>query len=151
MNREIKFRAWDKEKKCWEYWNNDMYLSFGGDLYQHGCDECGEPSNELYEIVQYTGLKDKNGKEIYDGDIVVKAGYIWFDNGVPNYRGSVEWIYSQWQVVAHCINPNKRGISDGINEGLNDTGFEEGSFSDWEVIGNIFETPELLESKDSNL
>lgn len=129
--REIKFRAWDKGLSKFHYpelWDRSM------------------PSNwkEWYEITQFTGLHDKNGKEIYEGDIVVKDGYKWFDEGRPNYRGVVEWIYSQWQVVAYCINNEKRGISTGINEGLNDKGFEEGTLSEWEVIGNVHENPELL-------
>lgn len=136
--REIKFRAWDKYGK-------QMIAIFDS-----------TSQNEWYmpnmkggrwEYMQYTGLKDRNGKEIYEGDIVVKSGYMWFDGGHPNYRGTVEWIYSQWQVVAHCVNSEKSGISDGTNEGLNEEGFEEGKKSDWEVIGNIYQNPELLEAK----
>jgi len=62
--REIKFRAWDKEDKKWLSedcmpivgFGEDKILSFGGDGYA------------IFE--QYTGLKDKKGKEIYEGDIV---------------------------------------------------------------------------------
>jgi len=95
-------------------------------------------------VGQYTCLKDKHGAKIYKDDIVVQDCYLWFDDGEPNYRGVVEWIYSQWQVVAHCVNPNKKGISDGVNEGLNDEGFGDGDRSRWEVIGNIYDNPELL-------
>lgn len=60
----------------------------------------------------------------------------------------VEWIYSQWQVVLHCVNVAKAGISEGINQGLNDIGLDEGErFNDVLVIGNIYENPELLEGK----
>lgn len=96
-------------------------------------------------VGQFTGLHDKKGKEIYEGGIVVQDCYLWFADGQPNYRGTVEWIYSQWQVVAHCVNPNKRGISDGMNQGLNDDGIEDGEKTDWEVIGNIHDNPNLLE------
>jgi uncharacterized phage protein (TIGR01671 family) len=154
--REIKFRAWDKSKgkmvnpsgsygdmQFWhiESGNNQYWGMFG----PHGKRNCGN-ADDSGILMQYTGLKDKNDKEIYEGDIVVKDGYIWFDDGTPNYRGTVEWIYSQWQVVAHCVNPDKAGISDGINEGLNDEGFGDGENSDWIVIGNIHDNPELLEA-----
>ena len=99
-------------------------------------------------VGQYTGLDDKNGVNIFDGDIVVEAGYIWFDEGKPNYRGTVEWIYSQWQVIAHCVNPDNRGISDGMNYGLNDEGFDEGENSDWEVICNVHDNPELIGERE---
>lgn len=95
-------------------------------------------------LVQSTGLKDKNGKEIFEGDVVIQDGYIWFDGDNPNYRGTVEWVCSQWQVITHCVNPDKRGISDGMNEILNDEGWEDGEKSAWEIIGNIYENPELL-------
>lgn len=147
MSRELKFRAWDKKNKCWYGEGDPNNLTFY-DFHIFGeCTLICPPRTEdlqYLEITQYTNLKDKNGKEIYEGDIVIKDEYIWRDDGVPNYNGTVEWIYSQWQVVAHCINNEKRGISDGINQGLNDEGFEEGENSDWEIIGNIYENPELL-------
>ncbi len=137
--RKIKFRAWHGSGSMQFLgvinWNDNVVEPLGGGE---------EVSIDEIVLMQFTGLHDKNGKEIYEGDIVVKNSYIWFDKNKPNYRGTVEWIYSQWQVVAHCINKNKRGISDGINEGLNDDGFEDNEKSDWEVIGNIYENPELL-------
>ena len=95
-------------------------------------------------IGQFTGLLDKNGKKIFEGDIVVKDGYIWFDDDKPNYRGTVEWVFSQWQVIAHCVNPNKRGISNGANFPINDDGIDDGQKTDWQVIGSIHNNPELI-------
>ncbi len=121
------------------------------------------------KIMQCTGLKDKNGKLIYEGDIIVIPNqYPFYDyknkedmkqdlnstegeikgESILNYIGIVEWIYSQWQYVYHCVNPKKRGISEGVNQGLNDFGFDETENTCYEVIGNIYENPELLEDDE---
>ena len=150
MSREIKFRAWIKQS--WDsgsqkWAKNKMLYNAYPYLYTKVClpdSGIGFANEGEFELMQYTGLKDKNNKEIYEGDIVVQNCYLWFDDGKPNYRGTVEMIYQQWQVIAHCINPNKQGISDGMNEPLNFEGFEDNEKSNWEVIGNIYENPELL-------
>ena len=119
----------------------------------------------LVSKCQCTGLKDKNGKFIYEGDIIVIPNqYPFYDyknkedmkqdlnstegeikgESILNYIGIVEWIYSQWQYVYHCVNPKKRGISEGINQGLNDFGFDETENTCYEVIGNIYENPKLI-------
>lgn len=132
--RTIKFRCYDSELKCWI---SNLCMK------RNNVVTDGTEKGRL-KVMQFTGLHDKNGKEIYEGDIVVKDGYIWFDDGEPNYRGTVEWIFSQWQVVAHCVNKDKRGISDGINEGINDDGVDDGENTRWIVLGNVHENPELI-------
>ena len=126
--REIKFRAW---------FEGHMYeiakLDFWGDPDQATCDmarmslnEDGyEEEFEVYlhevELMQYTGLKDKNGKEIYEGDIV-KTEVI----GVGLRDCKV--IYDDYEQRFMAVyGTTKIKLSDSM-----------------EVIGNIYENPELL-------
>ena len=104
--RKIKFRAWDKINKMWLKRFNVNLLNIG-DL-----------SN--VEIMQYTGLKDIAGDEIYEGDIVKDVS-----DGILGY---IE--YSDGGFVV---------IYDDIAEKLNT---DESAYL--EVVGNIFENPELL-------
>ena len=116
-------------------------------------------------FMQCTGLKDKNGNLIYEGDIIVIPNQYPFycykneedkeqdlneTNGeirgesILNYIGIVENIFNCWQYVYHCVNPARRGMSEGINNILNDCGFDEDENSIYEIIGNIYENPELI-------
>ena len=97
---------------------------------------------EVYpdSVGEWTGYNDKNDLEIYEDDIIVQSGYLYFDNGEPNYVATVEWAFGGFQIILHCINPEKSGISDGINEPL-----EEGE--EFEIIGNTYQHPELLKVK----
>jgi uncharacterized phage protein (TIGR01671 family) len=128
MDREFKFRAWDKENKimmpvcCWEMCAVG-YISTGSYNDRNGKEKTGGVIQE-YEIMQYTGLKDKNGKEIYEGDIVKID---WQDERYSIVIGVVEWIKKESRIYfgAGCTS--------------------EVSWSH-ETIGNIYENPELLEA-----
>lgn len=131
--RTIKFRAWDGKKMLpAESLSQSLnYRKWLGKV------------DVLH--LQYTGLKDKNGTEIYEGDVVVVEGeYPWFDDSMSNYVGVVEMIFGCWQYVYKCVNPLKRGVSDGINGVLDDSGH---GGKEYTVIGNIHEHPELLGAK----
>ena len=122
MSREIKFRAWQKKYKemyevnCidWEaefvwvkYYDDDREEWFSRE--EHFAD---------LELMQYTGLKDKNGIEIYEGDKI-------FD-GSNNYY--VEFKHGMFKPICYASLDNE----------CNAWGYK--------VIGNIYENPELLEA-----
>jgi uncharacterized phage protein (TIGR01671 family) len=131
--REFKFRAWVDDSM----WNvNGLAQSDGSDemdLIDHSIGGYDEVHYYDYtkdcELMQYTGLKDKNGKEIYEGDIV--KGH-WWENGKSHrHIGIVKYGMASFSVV-------------GVKQYL---GFSDRLNPTYEVIGNIHETPELLEVK----
>lgn len=140
-SREIKFRAWDhNEKEMVEWWRlrRTRYNAFHADAVDDGHGAFLDMFSDTgITLMQFTGLKDRNGKEIYEGDIVVTNEYPFYDTGVPNYRAVVEWEGVGFAYTLNCVNPEKRGISHGICQSMDDD-------MDWEVIGNIHEHPELL-------
>lgn len=168
MQDRFKFRSYGKPNSIIEGMQNIYTFEEGEGGYFNVKVDKGWLSfvkEEDLKIMQCTGLKDKNGKLIYEGDIIVIPNqYPFYDykneedmkqdlnftegeikgESILNYIGIVEWIYSQWQYVYHCVNPNKRGISEGINQGLNDFGFDETENTCYEIIGNIYENQELL-------
>lgn len=132
--REIKFRAWDKkEKKMHGYWLMGFFsvlkdwlghpnLCFGQRVIGnpteeniiHNIDEQRQ-MRKRFIVMQYTGLKDKNDKEIYEGDILpMSKGY-----------AVVEFKYGMFYLANNSLN---HYVSDQTKE----------------VIGNIYENPKLL-------
>lgn len=122
--REIKFRAWDKKKKKKKKMREvtTLYLDKAANR-QPGAgfsDLIYWNSLKDYELMQFTGLKDKHGKEIYEGDIVRRhwSGDKAEDQAVVFTDGAFIW-----------------------GDGKGATGID----SSWAtVIGNIYENPELI-------
>ena len=99
-------------------------------------------------VGQYTGLTDKNGKKIFEGDILAGDDYPFTSDSERNYFAEVVWFdnCTAFGTVTHR-NPksNVRGISDGNTDFIED--FES---IKWEVIGNIHDNPELLKGDKDN-
>lgn len=116
MSREIKFRAWSKINKImlkpkdlsgWtlEMINADTFIS-----------------------MQYTGLKDKNGIEQFESDIVKRNGII----------GEIRWDNLEARFRICCDNAKPIPCNYPVG-------------SDWEVIGNIYENPDLLDERKTQI
>ena len=138
MNREIKFRIWDKELEEMNY--IDLCdLAEGDDYWYDGETSVWEVMNDAtseqkrYVIQQYTSLKDKNGKEIYEGDIVDIHQTV---NGYNQFV--IE--YSDYKFSSRYYNQNKKEIRSFYNYDL-DEFFEINELEkELEVIGNIYES-----------
>ena len=130
MNREIKFRCWDKEGNNYSGWKPQMIYpeTFSEQVETPNCQFPHPYKTSRYEFMQYTGLKDKNGKEIYEGDICRLVPFednkhsehmigdrqvVWIDYHACFYFA--DWVPLHW-----------------------------GGFESIEIIGNIYENPELL-------
>ncbi len=130
--RQIKFRAWDGEFMIeWENLQeiNLQELSMGVII-----DSPTDGEQLKIKIMQYTGLKDKEGKEIYEGDVVK-----WRDKGNifdSEYEDCLSWVtfkYARW----HAEPIKVKGLRYFQFTNYNET-------EDCEIIGNIYENPELL-------
>ena len=97
---------------------------------------------ELKTLGQYTGLKDKNGKEIYEGDILRGDEYPFNCDGVDNYFAEIVWadnVCGFYRITHKKPNSTVRGISHGNWEQL-----DEDDIKSFEVIGNIYDNPKLI-------
>lgn len=129
-NREIEFRAWDKQDK------RMLAISSFQQI----------PNNwrTVWELMQYTGLKDRNGKKIFEGDIVICG------DGGENFSQTYDEEKDEFidthkaQVIgptetypAFEIDPNPCDDCNGLSQAL--------ATGTIEVIGNIYEHPDLLQ------
>lgn len=135
MKRVIKFRAWDKRTECYLYDIQDAYDTLSGHVkYDDGENACYDEDcfgdfldNDRYVVEQFTGLHDKNGREIYEGDIL--------DIGLRDQDGKPVVAPVSYEAYLAGYVLDNRGY--GIWQRLG---------GDCEVVGNIFENPELLEA-----
>jgi len=136
MNREIKFRVWDGEQMILLEYAGLQYFDFEGsyalsfvvDGYSEfwGHEQYEGPTKKAakFPVMQFTGLKDKNGKDIYEGDILMYIG---------TNMSSMEVKFEQGCFIGE--GPfNTHPLKDYL---------DAADFQSIEVIGNIYENPEL--------
>ncbi|HFD2036147.1 TPA: YopX family protein [Clostridium perfringens] len=144
MSRDIKFKIWDKEQKKfleinWEgedtrhtkgkaniCYSDRVYVTLSGYV-----NEDGWPYEVDADILQYTGLKDKNGKEIYEGDILINTNKSKLNLGIENQKYLI--VY---RALGFDLKPLFKGRALKFN------------YTDLELIGNIYENQELLEGEE---
>ncbi|MGH0669565.1 MULTISPECIES: YopX family protein [Bacillus cereus group] len=115
----FKYRTWDKQAKVMEQYHY-LQLSPNGQLYHDGMNV-----TDKYEILRFTGLKDKNGKEVYEGDILKEKDII-------------------TEVVFHDYQWKEKLIRSPRNHLKNYFPFRDTLPFTAEVLGNIYDNPELL-------
>ena len=134
--RMIKFRVYDLKENKYVPNDVDWLITSDGKLYKWDCDDQPEElSQKRFVVEQYTGLKDKNGKEIYEGDIVkeiIEAGDDYIDG---EYRYQVVW---DEETLCWSLYPNYGSI----HKDLWETNLSR------EIIGNTHGTPELLNDSE---
>ena len=123
--RDIKFRAWDKKKNDWFDDEEFLYIGLNGNIIFDWNGEIMDDYTDRIILMQYTGMKDVKGVEIYEGDIIRED----IEKGEPPIIVSVVW---------------KNGAFYG-KERKHEPEYIIQDFLNGEVIGNIYETPELLE------
>lgn len=125
--REIKFKAWDKDRKKWTNY------SIADDLPRFYDKHTGfwktDKEGKRFILCQYTGLKDKNNREIYEGDVIKAISF-------ARWIGVVEYSDENQAFIFDDLDKKYRGESTVFMNQFDD-GFE--------IIGNIYENPELLE------
>ena len=146
--RDIKFRAWSgKQMFGHDSFDGLAWKSFRNEFDRPIPFDFGWDEREFYEdyvLMQYSGLKDKNGKEIYEGDILANESYkypIEVKHGKYICSSDEGYEDESYGFYGKSKNPGRAGYFD-----VNPLNFE------WiEIIGNIHENPELLKENNNAL
>lgn len=133
--REIKFRAWDKSQKImhfdFQFWKSgdkgNDWIMFISDKQRYSDGVNNPYFRQQLKIMQFTGLLDKNGKEIFEGDIVQVT---------ESLKVVFEWLPVHAAFMTRRLN-TKHMYIDGVIE----------NWPHYEILGNIYKNPELLKGE----
>ena len=127
--REIKFRAWDKDEEEMICGINECLMNWDG--LQHNVDRFLNMPSHI-PVMEFTGLKDKNGKEIYEGDVILIK-----PNMVGSCIGEIRWHEKSFGFIFY--NSRIWGLDD----------IPPTNKHTIEIIGNIYENPDLSNAVDA--
>lgn len=123
--RTIKFKCWDKELNRFVIYEPHISIDLNGNIYNL---QNGE-GRDRYELVQFTGLLDRRGREIYEGDIYQYPIAVGYHEDTDEYEFGAALSIVEYSTFA----------------GRPAIGYRFHAFSkDCEVVGNIYENPELI-------
>ena len=127
--RTIKFRAWDGKRMTT---SGIMFNNSTGILEVPTIGNMGRPLSVKYQLMQFTGLHDKNGREIFEGDLLGE----WLNIDGEKIQTAIPVLWSE-EVTAFMVDLS--ALKDGSY-----CEFLAHNYYGCEVIGNIYENPELL-------
>ncbi len=135
--REVKFRAWDKKSNKMLGEDSDLLVGFDGEVCLNECQTFELATGYTLDLMQYTGLKDKNGKEIYEGDILRGI------DGWEDRKYGESTNYTKYNYVVEYL-PEHAGLVAALQDEESNGNYKDFNELWWEVVGNIYENPESL-------
>lgn len=148
--REIRFRCWNEGSK--KMFENVGLTPTECIVYKHTAkmiepEEDWRFGRDTVRLMQFTGLLDKNGREIYEGDIIEFTDkWEWYRTSwASKFLFANEERKKELQKEFEALPTEKREVTIDFTEGLNFSTHDlrEGR---WQVIGNVYENPEILNS-----
>lgn len=146
--KELKFRVYDKDSK--KMYNQDEFIltfdTVGEDIYLNKNDEVIPLYS--YELMQFTGVEDKNGKEIYKGDILSYKRIIYTDCSKTEIEEIEKESFIEmitYAPIASVVKPHSKNVkSFGYDSVNKECLILELTSDDVEIVGNVYENKDLL-------